>query len=470
MIVKILSNGKSFKGLSDYLTHDPGTESANRVGFTHTLNLANDHVPSAVDEMLWTARNAELLKQEAGIRAGGRATEKPVKHVSLNWAPGETPTREHMIATSEGFLRHMGWQDHQTVLVAHTDKEHSHLHLMVNVVHPENGLRLDDNFERRRAQAWALDYERENGMIYCGQRLRRPGERENAPTRDAWMALQAQQKEFERDEKSRRAMPENTGDGAENLKNIHAEEWKKLKALQRGEREQFFADGKSVFSEMRSSIYREVRDEYRGRWSDYYTTREAGTDLEALSSQKAALLAEQKATLAARRDEACAGLRVTRDGFYRGLLDSQRDTRRDLTARQAAGDSNMHFLKAVEANAGGASAGFRVAASEATQRESVPAREVESFENEAEGERIVAPARDIGARAGFGLGAGLFKLFVGGLLDFTNEGSPGKARQHESEADVFAAAAEEAGKRLGRERQEKEDREWREREKSRCWD
>ena len=100
MIVRIGTGGKSFKGLSDYLTHDPKANTDKRVDWTHTHNLANDHVPSAVDEMYQTASNAELLKQEAGVRAGGRTTEAPVKEVSLNWYPGEKPTREHMIETS----------------------------------------------------------------------------------------------------------------------------------------------------------------------------------------------------------------------------------------------------------------------------------------------------------------------------------------------------------------------------------
>jgi hypothetical protein len=125
MVPKIQPCGTSFKGLATYLTHDPDAKTAERVGWTHTLNLAHDHVPSAVDEMLWTARNAELLKQEAGVRAGGRATESPVKQFSLNWSPEDNPTKEHMIETSESFLRHMGWQDHQVLLVAHTDKEYA---------------------------------------------------------------------------------------------------------------------------------------------------------------------------------------------------------------------------------------------------------------------------------------------------------------------------------------------------------
>ena len=175
MIVRILSRGTSFKGLATYLTHDANATTAGRVGWTHTLNLAFDHVPSAVDEMLWTARQAELLKQEAGIRAGGRVSENTVKHLSLNWSPEDKPSREHMIETAEEFLCHMGWQDHQALLVAHTEKSYPHLHIMLNSIDPESGLRLDDDFERRRAQKWALEYEREQGRIYCEQRILKSG-------------------------------------------------------------------------------------------------------------------------------------------------------------------------------------------------------------------------------------------------------------------------------------------------------
>jgi hypothetical protein len=202
MIVRIHSAGKSFKGLATYLTHDPNAKTTERVGWTHTLNTAHDHPLSAVDEMLWTARDAELLKQEAGIRAGGRSSENAVKHVSLNWSPEETPTREHMIESAEGFLKHMKWEDHQALLVAHDDKEHAHVHMMLNTIHPETGLHLDDSFERRRAQAWALGYERENGRIFCEQRLENVAEREEAPTRPAWMAFQEKKTEFQTQEKN----------------------------------------------------------------------------------------------------------------------------------------------------------------------------------------------------------------------------------------------------------------------------
>ncbi len=171
MIVRISSKGSSFKGLAAYLTHDPDkAQTAERVAWTHTLNCANDDVNGAVNEMYWTAEDAELLKQEAGIRAGGRSSENPVKHVSLNWSPEDSPTREHMIEASGSFLKHMGWEEHQVVIVAHDDKSYKHCHLMLNAIHPETGLKLNDSFEQRRAQEWALQYERSQENIRCEQR------------------------------------------------------------------------------------------------------------------------------------------------------------------------------------------------------------------------------------------------------------------------------------------------------------
>lgn len=344
MIVRILSRGRSFKGLAAYLTHDADAATEERVGWTHTHNLAHDHVGSAVDEMLWTARDAELLKMEAGIRAGGRQTENPVKHLSLNWAPGEEPSREHMIESGEDFLRYMNWHEHQALFVAHEEKEYRHVHLMVNTVHPETGLKLDDNFEYRRAQAWAADYEHEHGL-HCENRLKDVHEREEAPTRPAWMAFREKQKIFEENEKSRIFGEPELEFPAENTEDISGQEWRALKALQREEREYFFADGKSAFKEMRAGIFREIREEFREPWADYYGGVRDGLDAETLKEMKAGLVAEQSALLAERRDEACETLLEERKLLYRELLDGQRDMRLGLSERQAAGLESLDLIE-----------------------------------------------------------------------------------------------------------------------------
>jgi len=47
----------------------------------------------------------------------------------------------------------------------------------------------DDGFDHRRAQAWALEYEQEQGRIHCQQRLKDPAQREQSPPRNIWIGV-----------------------------------------------------------------------------------------------------------------------------------------------------------------------------------------------------------------------------------------------------------------------------------------
>jgi hypothetical protein len=470
MIIRIHSAGKSFKGLGAYLTHDPNAETADRVGWTHTLNLAHDHIPSAIDEMLWTARSAELLKQQAGIRAGGRATENVNKHVSLNWSPEEAPTREHMIETAQDFLRHMGWQEHQAILVEHEDKAFAHVHLMINAVHLESGLHLDDNFEFRRAQAWGRHYEEENGHVYCEQRLANSDEREDAPTRPAWMAFQNKQKEFERDENALSGQGPILMKEPENPKLGNSSEWKKLKELQREERMSFFAEGKMEFSELRRSVYREVREEFRERWGNYYSALEGGADQATLASLKSDLVADQKVEIEARRDDACEKLRASREGRYHQLLDGQRELRDGLRARQETGLDNTLFFELIEDGRMRADGrGFRDVSSELTAPEAPeraqPPAATFTHRSERNGSNTKRGA-NTGGDLGIGLGLGVL-FFFGALADgfLGTKPDPAPKRGEEQAPDPFDDVIAEARQRQQAE-QEEADREWRKRQRS----
>lgn len=474
MIVRILSHGKSFKGLAAYLAHDPDAKTRDRVNWTHTLNLPDDDVPCAVNVMYLTAENAELLKQEAGIRAGGRKTENTVKHFSLNWARDQRPTKEHMIETAQDFVRNMGWEAHQAILFSHTDKKHAHVHCMLNMVHPETGLRLNDDFERHRAQAWALEYERENGRIYCEERLKEPEEREQSPTRPAWTAFEKKQQEFERAEKRlQNQAPIFIGDG-ENPKNTNSDEWKILKEMQKAERLAFFAEGKLAFKELRNSIYREVRDEFREGWSDYYYAKRNGGDEETLAAMKAQLIADQKTVLEERRDEACGELRKTRDGLYRELLDGQREIRLGLRERQEAGLDNSFFHELIKDRDAGKdmAAAFREAAELTTQRQD--AGEAPSADAPAFGARPgrespgIRSGENIAADLVGGIGFGVISLLesvADGIIGSKPAPKPRRAEPERDEPNPFDAVIEEGRQRQHRE-QEEADREWRKRQRS----
>jgi len=58
-------------------------------------------------------------------------------HYELAWPPGERPTRPQWTDAALHTLKALGYRDHQYMIVAHDDKKHFHIHIMLNKVHPE---------------------------------------------------------------------------------------------------------------------------------------------------------------------------------------------------------------------------------------------------------------------------------------------------------------------------------------------
>ena len=344
MVPKLFRSGKSFKKLALYLLHDAGkAETSQRLRWTHTLNLASDDPGLAVDEMLWTYRGADWLKQQAGVGAGGRPLKHHVRHFSLNWHPSESPSRAQMIEAVESFVKHMGWDGHQAIVFNHNDKQHPHVHVMLNAVHPETGRALNAGFEWRRAQAWALAYEREHGLIYCEERLKPIEERQPSPTREIWQRMKAGDRETIRAEFERVSQDFDyfkRHDPAER----QTREWRLLKDQQRREREAFFMEGKEAYRGVRNQVFREVRTEFRAFWRAYYDGLKKDDPIALLAQFKEAIIEGQKAELDARRKLACDDLRKLRDLEYTALLARQRDERADLKQRQERGISSQQLL------------------------------------------------------------------------------------------------------------------------------
>ncbi len=340
-----VKHGKSFKGLAVYLMHDPDKAgTAERVAWTHTLNLAHDDVPSAVHEMLWTTRAADQLKWRAGIRRGGRRLESPVKHFSLNWHPSDQPDRAEMIEAVQDFLRHMAWDDRQAVLIAHSDKAYAHVHVMLNAVSPTDGRGIDTAYEKARASNWALSYERSESRIHCAQRLKPFCEREPAPARDAWQKLKEAEDEFDHVETERFVRAPDYFDRSDpDIRK--AKEWSLLKAHQREQRQAFFVEGKQAFRSVRNQVFRELRTEYRHEWTAYFDCQRRGMDSESLAEMKADIAARQKADLEARRNEACKELRERRDEEYRQLLARQKEEKAGLRDWQSQGLASARLLE-----------------------------------------------------------------------------------------------------------------------------
>lgn len=209
-MVPNIDRGYSFKGVTAYLTHDKrgqgaGPESAARVGFTQLYNFIGDEARNpgeAAALMALVVRDADQLKAAAGIKPGGRKSEKgPVWHASLAWHPSEAPAPEDMRKAVEEALVSVGLPldaGHQTYVVQHTDAPHPHVHIVVNLVHPVTGKQANPYRDLPKAQAWADRYEKERGHIFCQDRAakyerRRPTEgREDAFNRAASSTDRAQ--------------------------------------------------------------------------------------------------------------------------------------------------------------------------------------------------------------------------------------------------------------------------------------
>jgi hypothetical protein len=114
------TTGSSFKSLMGYLT-DP-----NKMEWLEQRRCHTEDSQKIAKKMQLTAGLSER-------------TQKPVYHVSLSWTQADEPSKQQMLEVADGFINHMGLQDHQIAIVAHKDQDHPHIHLMVNRVHPGTG-------------------------------------------------------------------------------------------------------------------------------------------------------------------------------------------------------------------------------------------------------------------------------------------------------------------------------------------
>lgn len=172
MVPKIHAKGGSFKGAAAYLLHDKGrADSAERVAWTESRNLAVDDPDIGWRIMAATAMDQGRLKAEAGVKNTGRKSHRHVLHISLAWHPDQAPTREDMTAAADQALAAIGAGDRQALIIAHNDEKHSHLHLLINRVSPLDGRHLSSSNDRLKLSKWAENYERDGGRIYCEDRV-----------------------------------------------------------------------------------------------------------------------------------------------------------------------------------------------------------------------------------------------------------------------------------------------------------
>ncbi|HZT04547.1 MAG TPA: AAA family ATPase [Steroidobacteraceae bacterium] len=170
MIGKI-STGKGYGGTIEYVL-GPGEhniEDRARV-LWHTMESDNPQHWAIEMEEHARALNPDLVES-------GRSDL--VVHVSLSAAPGERLSDVQWIGVASEYLREMGWEGHDHILVQHNDRPHDHIHLVINRVGQDGQTAdLHDDYPR---QAQALEaIERKFGLDLSHAKMRAEAEQNPA--------------------------------------------------------------------------------------------------------------------------------------------------------------------------------------------------------------------------------------------------------------------------------------------------
>ncbi len=157
-MIATTSSGRRFAALAHYLLRGRSGEETERVAWTAGRNLGLDDPELAAVLMQATA--------DANPRV-----EVPVYHLTINFDPNDPVTPAEMQAVADRVLQDLGLAEHQALMVAHQDRTHPHVHLMVNRVHPETGVAWERWLDRPRIERTLRELERELGLREVAGRL-----------------------------------------------------------------------------------------------------------------------------------------------------------------------------------------------------------------------------------------------------------------------------------------------------------
>jgi Relaxase/Mobilisation nuclease domain len=150
-MIGVSSKGRSFSALAAYLAAGRSGEDRDRVAWSAARNVPTNDPELAAKIMRATAEQSVRVKQ-------------PVYHLVLSFDPADQVDRATMERVADRMLERLGLQDHQAVIVAHRDREHRHVHVLVNRVHPETGRVWDRSFDYRAVQEILREEERALGL------------------------------------------------------------------------------------------------------------------------------------------------------------------------------------------------------------------------------------------------------------------------------------------------------------------
>jgi hypothetical protein len=90
---------------------------------------------------------------------------KPVAHISLNFSEQDKAkiTDAFMVSMAQEYLKKMGYGNTQYLIVRHSDRDHPHIHIVINRI-DNDGKRISDKNERLRSTKIYLELTKKYGL------------------------------------------------------------------------------------------------------------------------------------------------------------------------------------------------------------------------------------------------------------------------------------------------------------------
>lgn len=272
--------GHSFMGAMNYYLHDKRQETnaahpttADRVAWTETRNLAGIGPHTATRVMIDHAQRADELKAAAGIKATGRKSNAHVYAFSLSWRHDEVEglDRAEMIRATDAALKFLGADHLQAVVIAHTDRDHPHVHVVLNRVQ-DDGRMWTPSHDKNKFSQWANRYERDNGKIVTPKRDEKwrkieEGQKAN-PDPESRRRHTAERKQKQADEQKQR--PPSRGQMLKELaaaqKAQHRQDWKDWGEKAKADRKAIYARADNA----RAAMLAAFKESTRGAWAQHF--------------------------------------------------------------------------------------------------------------------------------------------------------------------------------------------------------
>lgn len=142
---------KNFLTLATYLVWGESGADPRRVAWTASRNLPTDDPALAAKFMRATAAQSARV-------------ERPAYHLMVGFGVRDRVDRELMERIADGLLEGLALTERQALFVAHRDRPHRHLHIVVNRVHPDDGRAWNPWHDWPRAREVAREQERLLGL------------------------------------------------------------------------------------------------------------------------------------------------------------------------------------------------------------------------------------------------------------------------------------------------------------------